>query len=156
MMPLVHRFLPMPLTLGLILVLVLSVPARAGELDQLTIQTDSGTHHFVVELALTGEQRAIGLMHRDQMDENAGMLFRFDSSRPVAMWMKNTLIPLDMIFIRADGTVANVHQNAVPHSEKVIGSGEPVLYVLELNGGIAEKIGIEPGDRVMHSIIDTN
>lgn len=156
MMPLVRRLLPLPLALGLILVLVLSVPVQAGDLDQLTIKTDSGTHRFVVELALTGEERAVGLMHREQMDEDAGMLFRFDTSRPVAMWMKNTLIPLDMIFIRADGTVANVHQNAVPHSEKVIGSGEPVLYVLELNGGIAEKVGIKPGDRVMHPIIGAN
>jgi len=155
-MPLVRRLLPLPLALGLILVLVLSVPVQAGDLDQLEIKTDSGTHRFVVELALTGEERAIGLMHRERMDEDAGMLFRFDTSRPVAMWMKNTLIPLDMIFIRADGTVANVHQNAVPHSEKVIGSGEPVLYVLELNGGIAEKVGIKPGDRVMHPIIGAN
>lgn len=155
-MPLVHRLSPLSIFFGLIFLLVLSIPFRAGELDKLEIKTNSGTHSFVVELALTGEQRAIGLMHRDQMDKNAGMLFRFDMSRNVAMWMKNTLIPLDMIFIRADGTVANVHQNAVPHSEKVIGSGEPVLYVLELNGGMAEKIGIEPGDRVMHPIIEAN
>lgn len=155
-MPLVRRLLPLPLALGLILVVVSLVLVRAAGLDQLEIKTDSGTHRFVVELALTGEERAIGLMHREQMDEDAGMLFRFDTSRPVAMWMKNTLIPLDMIFIRADGTVANVHQNAVPHSEKIIESGEPVLYVLELNGGIAEKVGIKPGDRVMHPIIGAN
>lgn len=155
-MSLVRRLFLSPIQCGLVLLFILSIPSRANELDQLEIITNSGAHAFLVELALTGEQRATGLMHRDQMDENAGMLFRFDRSRPVAMWMKNTLISLDMIFIRADGTVANVHRNAVPHSERVIGSGEPVLYVLELNGGIAEKIGVKSGDRVIHPIIKSN
>ena len=71
------------------------------------------------------------------------------------MWMKNTLIPLDMLFIRPDGTVATIHRNAVPHSEKVISSGEPVRYVLELNAGIADEIGVEPGDSVVHPIINS-
>lgn len=142
--------------LGIFLALMFSLAAQAVELDDLEITTDSGVHAFVVELALTGDQRATGLMHREQMDEDAGMLFRFEQVRPVVMWMKNTLIPLDMVFIRADGTVANVHQNAVPHSEKTISSAEPVLYVLELNGGIAEKIKLKRGDRVKHPIISAN
>lgn len=155
-MPMVLRSFPLAFQFGLFLLLVLSMPARAGELDHLEIATDSGTHAFVVELALTGKQRAVGLMHREQMDENAGMLFRFERPQPAVMWMKNTLIPLDMIFIRADGTVANVHANAVPHSEEVIGASEPVLYVLELNGGVADKISLKSGDRVIHPIIGAN
>ncbi|MCR9134752.1 MAG: DUF192 domain-containing protein [Alphaproteobacteria bacterium] len=155
-MSLARRVFLSPIQSILILLVVLSGAARADELDHLEIITDSGVHAFVVELALSGNKRTIGLMHREHMDENAGMLFRFDSTRPVSMWMKNTLIPLDMIFIRADGTVARIHRNAVPLSEKVISSGEPVLYVLELNGGIADKIGVDPEDRVIHPIINAD
>ena len=82
-------------------------------------------------------------------------LFRFDRVQPVLMWMKNTFIPLDMIFIRPDGTVADIHYNAIPHSEDIIQSSEPVLYVLEVNSGIAEKIDLRRGDIVMHPIIDS-
>lgn len=141
-------------TLTVLLLLALGTGlASASDANRLDIVTGTGTHSFTVELALTNGQRATGLMHREQMDENAGMLFRFDRVQPVMMWMKNTLIPLDMIFIRPDGTVADIHYNAIPHSEKVIRSSEPVLYVLEVNGGIAQKIGLRRDDMVKHPII---
>lgn len=141
-------------TLTVLLLLVLGMGlATASDANRLDIVTRTGTHSFTVELALTNPQRATGLMHREQMDENAGMLFRFDRVQPVLMWMKNTLIPLDMIFIRPDGTVADIHYNAIPHSEEVIESNEPVLYVLEVNGGVAEKIGLRRDDTVKHPII---
>jgi uncharacterized protein len=124
-----------------------------GQTSDLKVITDKGSYVFDVELALTPEERATGLMFREKMDIRHGMLFRFDSVRPVTMWMKNTLIPLDMVFIRADGTVARVHRNAQPHSEKLISSGEPVGYVLELNAGVADGVGIKPGDRIVHQII---
>lgn len=131
-----------------------TIAVTASEMDRLTITTDCCDHSFTVELALTGDQRAVGLMHRTQMPADAGMLFRFERTQPVMMWMKNTLIPLDMIFIRADGTIATIHSDAVPMSETVISSGEPVLFVLELNAGTAERIGLRPGDRIRHPLID--
>jgi len=130
--------------------------ASATDANRLDITTRTGTHSFSVELAVTPQERGRGLMHRKHMDENAGMLFEFDGVRTVLMWMKNTYIPLDMIFIRPDGTVADIHYNAVPHSEAVIQSSEPVLYVLELNAGVAQKIDLRRDDRVKHPLISSN
>ncbi|MEX3009172.1 DUF192 domain-containing protein [Hoeflea sp. TYP-13] len=137
----------------LILLFSAGLAAATSEFNRLDIVTRTGTHSFFVELALTDQDRATGLMHREKMDENAGMLFRFDSVQPVLMWMKNTLLPLDMIFIRPDGTVADIHYNAVPHSEQIIRSSEPVLYVLEVNAGVAGKIDLRRGDQIIHPII---
>lgn len=120
----------------------------------LVITTDEGEFTYEVELALTPDQRSVGLMNRPEMDDDHGMLFRFDDVRPVSMWMKNTLIPLDMVFIRADGTVAGFHENARPLSLTTISSPEPVLYVLELNGGKAEEMGLDEGDTVAHPVIE--
>ncbi len=147
------RFSPERPLLGLVFLLLFTLASGAAGLDRLEIETDSGNHVFQVELALTGNQRAVGLMNRAHMDQDAGMLFRFDRPQRVQMWMKNTLIALDMIFIRADGTVANIHKNAVPHSLKIIQASEPVLYVLELNGGMADRIGLRPGHRVIHPMV---
>ena len=144
----------LPATALLLALLFGAVHANAAD-DRLQIVTGSGTHDFAVELALTDRDRAVGLMHREHMDEDTGMLFRFDDVQPVLMWMKNTRIPLDMIFIRPDGTVASIHRNAEPLSEAIISSGEPVLYVLEVNGGVADRIGLKTGDRIAHPIIAT-
>lgn len=134
--------------------LLLAFSARASAAnDRLQIATDTGTYDYTVELALTNRERAVGLMHREWMAPDAGMLFRFDGVRPVSMWMRNTLIPLDMIFIRPDGSVATIHRNAEPLSEKIIHSREPVLFVLELNAGDADRMGLEPGDEIRHPII---
>jgi len=124
--------------------------APALELDKLEIDTASGPHLFSVEIANIESTRETGLMNRRFMPADRGMLFEFPVEEPVAFWMKNTFIPLDMIFIRHDGTVAAVAANAEPLSEATIPSGAPVDAVLELNGGIAAGIGLRPGDKVRH------
>jgi len=129
------------------------VPALAqvtfghGELD---IETASGRHHFDIELATKDEQQIQGLMFRRTLAPDAGMLFLYPSEREIQMWMKNTVIPLDMIFIRADGTVSHIAERAVPRSLEIIPSEGPVLAVLEVNGGTAARLGIKPGDRVLY------
>ncbi|WP_372422820.1 DUF192 domain-containing protein [Salinarimonas chemoclinalis] len=127
-------------------------PAAAQELQPLTIVTDDGEHHFQVELAATEEDRSRGLMYRRSMPADHGMLFDFERIRPVSMWMRNTYIPLDMLFIDADGTIVRIAQDTEPLSERSIRSGQPVLSVLELNGGTARRLGIAAGDRVEHPL----
>lgn len=127
------------------------------ERQELLIQTKDGkTHKFDVELALTSEQRSQGLMHRETMAPDQGMLFDFGENRPVAMWMKNTPLPLDMLFIQRDGTISHIHKRAVPFSEAIIDSRGPVAYVLELNGGRADALGVTTGDRVISKRIDAD
>jgi uncharacterized protein len=120
--------------------------------SELDIETASGKQHFNVEVAKTPEQMTQGLMYRRSMPADAGMLFEYDHPQPVAFWMKNTLIPLDMLFIGADGTVLDIHERAVPLSLDSIASNGPVLGVLELNGGTASRLGIKRGDRVDHPL----
>ncbi len=121
------------------------------ERDEIAIVTaDGARHRFQVELALRGEQRAQGLMYRRRLAEDAGMLFIYDKEWPVSMWMKNTLIPLDMLFIAGDGRIVKIVERTVPHSLETISSGRAVAAVLEVNGGTAARLGIRPGDRVLH------
>ncbi|MBB4001338.1 MAG: DUF192 domain-containing protein [Aurantimonas endophytica] len=128
--------------------------AVAGDdLSEATLVTASGRHAIDVELATTPDTRATGLMNRESMPAGQGMLFDFGESRPVSMWMKNTLIPLDMLFIDDTGTVASIKTNAQPLSLDTIPSGAPVRYVLELNGGAASRYGVARGDRLEHEII---
>ncbi|QEX17007.1 hypothetical protein FRZ44_23030 [Hypericibacter terrae] len=140
--------------LGLFLLLP-SGPGRAAlELTPLTIQTAAGlTLNFRVELARTEAERAQGLMYRDKLAPDAGMLFFYPTDRPVAFWMKNTLIPLDLLFIERDGTIYSIAERAVPMSEAAIPSGGPVAAVLELNGGSVSHLGIRPGDRVHCTVL---
>lgn len=126
--------------------------APAAGLEPLAIVTSSGRHAFQVEVMRTPEQRARGLMHRQFMPADRGMLFDFERTEPVAMWMQNTFISLDMLFIRADGTVARIAADTEPLSTRTISSGEPVLGVLELNAGTAARLGIHPGDKVEHPL----
>ncbi|MCV9965236.1 DUF192 domain-containing protein [Pararhizobium sp. BT-229] len=105
-------------------------------------------HKFTVELALDSEQRAQGLMNRRHMPRDRGMLFDFGQTRQVMMWMKDTYLPLDMLFIARDGRIETVRENAVPLSEAIIDSRVPVAFVLELNAGTASRLGIAPGDVV--------
>lgn len=125
-------------------------PAFAASFETATIQTRKGPVVFKVEIAVTGEERERGLMYRTELAPDAGMLFDFDVPQPVYMWMKNTYIPLDMLFIRADGRVARIVENTTPLSTETISSGEPVLAVLELAGGTAKARGLAVGDKVEH------
>jgi uncharacterized membrane protein (UPF0127 family) len=124
--------------------------------ETLIIQTAAGTSHkFKVEIARTTEEQNLGLMFREQMAQNHGMLFV--KSPPVieSFWMKNTLIPLDMIFIKEDGTISKIHENAVPGSLDPISSEIPVAGIVEINGGLAKKLGIAVGDKVLHDVFNT-
>lgn len=115
----------------------------------LTVRTTGGkTLEFTVEVAATPDQRAQGLMFRKTMAPDHGMIFDFGNPRPVMMWMKNTPLPLDMLFIDAGGTIRHIKKNAEPFSEAIIDSQGDVKFVVELNGGTAAKLGIAPGDRV--------
>lgn len=126
--------------------------AAPTALEPLTIISGDKRHAFQVEVMRTPDQRARGLMHRNYLPADRGMLFDFQRTEPVAMWMQNTYISLDMLFIRADGTIARIAQRTEPLSTRTIPSGEPVLSVLEINGGISESLGIKAGDRIEHPL----
>ena len=108
-----------------------------------------------IEMARTDEERMTGLMYRKELAEGKGMLFDFAPEQRVSMWMKNTFIPLDMIFIRSDGRILRIAENTEPHSEKIISSGGLAKGVLEVIGGTARKYGIQAGDRVAHPLFGT-
>ena len=115
----------------------------------LTITTAAHrTHKFVVEVARSPAEQERGLMFRQTMATDRGMIFPYSPPQSVAFWMKNTMIPLDMIFIRGNGTIARIEANAVPLSEEPVPAGEPVAAVLELAGGRAAELGIAAGDTV--------
>ena len=120
--------------------------------SKLRVVTKSGKHEFIVEIAVTDRQHAQGLMFRQSLAKNAGMLFDYKVPTSITMWMKNTYIPLDMIFIGNDGRVINVVQRAIPFSENVISSLGKARGVLEVNGGTASRLGIMPGDKILHRI----
>ncbi|MBV9567151.1 MAG: DUF192 domain-containing protein [Hyphomicrobiales bacterium] len=131
--------------------------ARAAEpLQRLEIISTNGPHVFEVELARNNAEREKGLMFRRYMPKNRGMLFDFGTPEPVTMWMENTYLPLDMLFIRADGTVARIETNTEPLSRRVIAAGEPVLGVLELNAGVCDELGVKAGDRVVHPLFKSH
>jgi uncharacterized membrane protein (UPF0127 family) len=129
-------------------------PAKAQSLatSPLTIESGGKALTFTVELASTAREQEIGLMHRNTMAAEHGMLFDFHQEKRASFWMRNTFIPLDLVFIRATGEIEAIKDNAVPHSESPIGPAQPVQAVLELVGGTAQKLGIKPGDRVHHPI----
>jgi uncharacterized membrane protein (UPF0127 family) len=122
----------------------------AFETAPLAIESASGTHEFEVELAVTPEQRRHGLMFREHLESDQGMLFDFGSTGPVTMWMRNTFIPLDMLFIAADGRIARIAADTEPLSDAVIRSGGAVRAVLELPAGTSADLGIAVGDRIVH------
>jgi hypothetical protein len=127
-------------------------PTGARAQESLEIVTRGGVHTFAVELATTDDERSRGLMFRRELPEGRGMLFDFKQDQNISMWMKNTYIPLDMIFIRSDGRIHRIAENTEPESTRVIPAGAPVRAVLEVIGGTARKLGIRPGDRVAHPI----
>ena len=132
---------------------VLPAAAESGALEPLTIETGAGVHAIEVEVARTAAERGVGLMHRTELAPERGILFDFGTTRQVTMWMKNTLIPLDMFFADEDGRIVTIAERTTPLSEKLIRSGQPVRFVLEMVGGSAERLGIEVGDRLRHALI---
>ena len=118
--------------------------------SRVDLRGDWGAARFTVELADDPEERAQGLMFRETMARSAGMLFLYEHPQRVSFWMRNTLIPLDMIFIDPSGTVTHVHENAIPLDETPIDGGPGVLMVLEINGGLAGRLGIAPGSELRH------
>ncbi len=134
--------------------LATGAPPPQGNLEKLEIVTASGTHEFSVEVVRGGPQRERGLMFRRFLPQERGMLFNFAAERPVTMWMKNTYLPLDMVFIGRSGKVVGLAENTDPLSEKVIPSGAPAYAVLEINAGAAARIGLRIGDLVRHPLFD--
>jgi hypothetical protein len=145
--------------------LAFSLPAQAADtaslanptlpVQTIVIDSDHGPVKFRVEMAVDHDTQERGLMFRKIMAPNAGMLFDFRQLVMTSFWMKNTILPLDMLFIRPDGTIASIAANATPYSETPIPSPEPVRAVLEINGGRATQLGIEPGEKV-HAAIFNN
>ena len=151
----------MPASVRPLLALLLFVAVAPATLAQslqsfptadLTIESASGRHKFHVELATTPAQLEQGLMFRRSLAPDAGMLFDFQHPSPASMWMKNTFIPLDMVFIDNSGRIINIAERAVPQSLDMIAAAAPARAVLELNGGTAARLGIRPGDRVVFPI----
>lgn len=138
--------------LALFVAVSLSAAHAQPALEPLVIVSGEERHTFQVEIADTPDSRARGLMFRRSMPADQGMLFDFERVQPVSMWMRNTYIPLDMLFIDADGTIVRIARDTEPLSERTIPSGEPVLAVLELNASTTRRLGIEAGDRVEHPL----
>jgi uncharacterized protein len=124
--------------------------AAACSEDRADLKGPHGQARFSVEIADTVEERAVGLMNRDKMASSHGMLFVYPDEQPVSFWMENTLIPLDMVFIDAEGVVQHVHANAKPLDRTAIPSEASVQMVLEINGGLAARLGIVPGTVLRH------
>jgi uncharacterized membrane protein (UPF0127 family) len=136
--------------LALFLVLSAGAMAADGAGPPLKVETASGVREFKVELARTPSEQAMGLMYRRHLAPNAGMLFVYPTGTRVTMWMKNTLIPLDMLFIGGDDRITHIVERTVPKSTELIGSDGPVQAVLELNAGTVSRLGIKVGDHVEH------
>ena len=143
-----------PLALGPATAQAVARPAT-GPTEPLTILSKSGPKRFEVEVMRDDAGRSRGLMFRRRMAPEHGMLFDFEHDEPVTMWMKNTYLPLDMVFIRPDGTVARIATDTEPLSTAIIPSGSPVLAVLELNAGTAARLGLQAGDHVEHPMFKT-
>lgn len=139
--------------LGLAVIVLAGVGPLEAKMreDRLSLVTKSGEVVIDIEVAQTEQERALGLMFRTELADKKGMLFPYPKPEELTMWMRNTYIPLDMVFIRADGTVHRIERRTEPLSDRIISSNGPVTAVLELNGGAAERLGIEPGDHVRHS-----
>jgi uncharacterized membrane protein (UPF0127 family) len=131
-----------------------SAGAQAASFQSLEIVTRSGVQVFSVEMATTEQEKETGLMYRKELPDGKGMLFDFSPEQQISMWMKNTYIPLDMIFIRADGRILRIAENTEPESTRIISSGGLAKGVLEVIAGTAKKYGIAPGDRVAHPLFN--
>ncbi|MCP4185630.1 MAG: DUF192 domain-containing protein [Hyphomicrobiales bacterium] len=126
------------------------------ESERVEITTVRGKFPFQIEIADQPQERTIGLMNRSQLDPRGGMLFVFDRPQIIQMWMKNTLISLDMIFVDAKGSVVDVAERTIPHSLAIVASRQNASFVLELAGGMASFIGLQPGDVLKHRLFDSD
>ena len=140
--------------LAMAVAVLAAVPVATAETaaDRLTVVTSTGEHPFTVEVMRTPAELEKGLMFRRRLAPNSGMLFDFGQEQQVSMWMKNTYLPLDMLFIGVEGRVVSVKEDAKPMSEDIIASGGPVLGVLEVGAGTVRRIGVAPGDLVRHPL----
>ncbi len=129
-----------------------SATAECSE-TRVDLRGDWGTARFTVEVADTPDERAQGLMNRPSMPASAGMLFIYERPQSVVFWMENTLIPLDMIFMSADGVVRHIHENAIPLDRTTIPGGDDIQYVLEINGGMSAMLGVGVGSELRHPAI---
>ncbi|MDQ0393073.1 DUF192 domain-containing protein [Labrys monachus] len=129
--------------------------AEEGVFEPLSITTQSGKHDFQVEVMRTDEEQQRGMMFRRSLADDKGMLFPFKDVQVATFWMENTYVSLDMIFIRADGTVQRIEKRAEPLSTRTISSGAPVLAVLEVVAGSADRLGVKPGDKVSYPLFKT-
>ena len=150
--PVRRRASLLPLVFALVAASAATSAPQPLKIAPLDVVTDHGQFHFQVEVADTAASRERGLMFRKSLAADRGMLFDFKTSQVVAFWMKNTLIPLDMVFIGADGRIVSIARNAKPMDETPVPSGAPVMAVLELRGGRAAEIDAEPGNRVREAI----
>src|SRR6202140_4893751 len=150
----VRAWLWLPVAAALALCAASGPGARAASIQPLEIVTRNGVQVFAVEMATTEEEKTTGLMYRKELPDGKGMLFDFTPEQEVSMWMKNTYIPLDMIFIRADGRILRIAENTEPQSTKIIPSRGLAKGVLEVIAGTAKKYGIAPGDRVGHPLFN--
>jgi uncharacterized membrane protein (UPF0127 family) len=146
---------PGTIRLAVFAFLTLLLAACSSAESRLVLHTAKGDYPFTIEIADDGAERAKGLMFRDSLAADAGMLFDYKQEQLTAFWMQNTLIPLDMIFIGADGVVKNIHVNAKPLDTTSIPSGVPVRFVLEIPGGRSVEIGLAVGDRMEHPLVAT-
>ncbi len=151
-MPLISPLLRRLSLLALVLLALTPFAAPAATLEPLTIVTKTGRYPFNVEMAATPEARSRGLMFRKSLAADYGMLFDFEAEQEQAFWMKNTYVSLDMIFIRADGTVHRIAENTTPLSLDTVPSDGKVLAVLEVVAGTARRLGLAPGDRIEHRL----
>jgi uncharacterized membrane protein (UPF0127 family) len=145
----------------LVLLVLLAAGVAAGDgiaqlqqfgRSELTVVTATGRHLFHVEVARSDAQMMQGLMFRRELAPDAGMIFEYKHPTVATMWMRNTLIPLDMLFVDAHGRIVNIHERAVPQSDAIVAATAPVRAVIELNGGTAARLGLKPGDRVLFPI----
>ncbi|MCC5975821.1 MAG: DUF192 domain-containing protein [Rubellimicrobium sp.] len=137
-------------TIAIVFGTVVDAACRA---DMLTVHGDFGQARFSVIVADEPETRARGLMFVEEMPKMAGMLFVYDAPQRATFWMRNTLIPLDMLFADPQGVIRHIHEMAIPLDETTIDGGEGILFVLEINGGLAHRLGIAPGDVLQHPAI---
>ena len=149
-----HAWLWLVVTAAVALCAFADLSARAASVQPLEIVTKSGVQVFSVEMATTEQEKETGLMYRKELADGKGMLFDFSPEQEVSMWMKNTFISLDMIFIRADGRILRIAESTEPQSTKIIPSRGLAKGVLEVIAGTAKKYGIAPGDRVAHPLFN--